>query len=308
MEVVEGLVPDEERRASLYRGTIHQLPVYPAAQAFRDHAWDLVTQAFSGYDPHEAQDQMSREDFVAILAVLKPAFVHDARSKVLLGDLLEEAGCDRSSTYFDLPKLRVVTHSGYLTSGLGYAYLAHRDVWYAAPPCQNNWWMPLTPVERESTLAYHPQFWEVPVPNGSDRFDPYLWNATGRAEAAKHIDKDTRNHPHATPDLDLDADLRLLPAPAQSLVFSAAQLHSTVPNTSGRTRFSVDFRSVALSDLVERRGPLLVDTHSTGTTLRDFVRADDLSPVPDDVIAMYDVGSAHEGALVFDASAAAAST
>ena len=293
---------DDTRRAALFAGEVRQLPAGPAAQAFRDHAWTLVVDAFSGMDPHVAQDAMPVEDFVAVLAVLKPAFVHDARSKVLLGDLLEEAGCDRSQTYFDLPKLRVVTHSGYLTSGLGYAYLAHRDVWYAAPPCQVNWWMPLTPVQRESTLAFHPQFWERPVPNGSERFDPYVWNATGRANAAAHVTSDTRGHPHAADGIDLADDVRLLPAPGESLVFSAAQLHSTVPNTSGRTRFSVDFRTVALSDLRARAGARLVDTATTGTTLRDYLRADDFSPVPADLVEAYDTGSDHRGVLVYEGS------
>ena len=38
-----------------------------------------------------------------------------------------------------------------------------------------------------------------------------------------------------------------------TIVFSAAQLHSTVPNTTDRTRFSIDFRTVNLDDLRERR-------------------------------------------------------
>ena len=95
----------------------------------------------------------------------------------------------------------------------------------------------------------------------------------------------------------------MLPAPGELLAFSAAQLHSTVPNTSGRTRFSVDFRTVAHADLVAHAGARLVDTNSTGTTLRDFLRCDDLSHVPEQIVAEYDRGSSHEGALVFSSGA-----
>lgn len=294
---------DDDRRADLFAGTVHHLPAGPAATRFRDHCWSLVVEAFGDVEPHQAQDVMPVEDFVAVLAVLKPAFVHDPQSKRLLAALLEETGCDPAATYFDLPKLRVVSHSGYLTSGLGYAYLAHRDVWYAAPSCQVNWWSPLTEIQRESSLAFHPEFWERPVPNGSERFDPYIWNATGRADAATYITNDTRNHPHVTADLGAVQDVRVIPAPGELLAFSAAQLHSTVPNTSGRTRFSVDFRTVAHADLVARTGARLVDTGSTGTTLRDFLRCDDLRPVPEDIVTEYDRGSSHEGALVFGAGA-----
>jgi hypothetical protein len=87
------------------------------------------------------------------------------------------------------------------------------------------------------------------------------------------------------------------------LIFSAAQLHSTVPNTSGRTRFSIDFRTVSLMDLETGRGAPNIDNRSTGTTLRDFLRASDFTPVPEEVIARFDVGSKHEGALVYEPTA-----
>jgi hypothetical protein len=82
---------------------------------------------------------------------------------------------------------------------------------------------------------------------------------------------------------------------ASSILFSAAQLHSTAPNTSGRTRFSLDFRTVNLDDLVGRVGAPNIDNSSTGTTARDFLRASDFERLPDEVVALYDHGSTHEG-------------
>ena len=41
-----------------------------------------------------------------------------------------------------------------------------------------------------------------------------------------------------------DQELVILPAPGEVLLFSGAQLHASIPNTSGRARFSVDFRTV----------------------------------------------------------------
>ncbi len=75
--------------------------------------------------------------------------------------------------------------------------------------------------------------------------------------------------------------------PGGTIVFSAAQLHSTVPNTTDRTRFSIDFRTVNLDDLAEGIGAPNIDSECTGTTLRDFVRASDLEPLPDDLIASH---------------------
>ena len=73
------------------------------------------------------------------------------------------------------------------------------------------------------------------------------------------------------------------------LIFSAAQLHSTVPNTTDRTRYSIDFRTVNLDDLLEDRAAPNVDSACTGTNLGDFMRASDLEPLAEDVIERYRV-------------------
>ena len=82
--------------------------------------------------------------------------------------------------------------------------------------------------------------------------------------------------------------MRVVTPPGGTLVFSAAQLHSTVPNTTSRTRFSIDFRTVNLDDLAEGVGAPNIDSECTGTTLRDFLRASDLEPLPEDVMAAYE--------------------
>ncbi len=71
-------------------------------------------------------------------------------------------------------------------------------------------------------------------------------------------------------------------------MFSAAQLHSTVPNTSGRTRFSVDFRTVHLDDVTAGTGAPNVDSACTGTTMGDYLRATDLTDIAGDLIERYE--------------------
>ena len=70
--------------------------------------------------------------------------------------------------------------------------------------------------------------------------------------------------------------------------FSAAQMHSTVPNTSGLTRYSIDFRTVHLDDAWGRIGAPNIDSACTGTTMRDYLRGADLSHMPETVVALYD--------------------
>ena len=296
----DSTMTDDERRRQIYEGTLFTYAPRQNSTALTEHAWQMITDAFGGVDPRQAQDRLSVEKFVEAIAPLKTAFTHSERSKELIRDTLAELGCDTSATYFDVPRLRIVSHSGYLTSGAGYAFNPHRDIWYAAPPSQHNWWLPIQSIGTASAMAFHPQWWDKPVPNSSDGFDPYRWNATARRDAAKYVKSDSRPHPEPTEPIELEPDIRFVGEPGSVLVFSAAHLHSTVPNTSGRTRFSIDFRTTHIDDLVNRLGAPNVDTAATGTTLRDFRRVDDLAPLPDDIVAIYDHGSTHEGELVFD--------
>ena len=55
------------------------------------------------------------------------------------------------------------------------------------------------------------------------------------------------------------------------LLFSAAHLHRTCAHSSGRTRYSVDFRVVHLGEHAAGMGAPDVDNRSTGSALVDYV-------------------------------------
>ena len=76
---------------------------------------------------------MPVEKYVEICTPLKPGFIHHPKTKGLIRDIMEEFRCDLEKTYIDVPRLRMVTSDGYLTSGVGYAHHPHRDTWYSAP-------------------------------------------------------------------------------------------------------------------------------------------------------------------------------
>lgn len=302
---VESTESDEARREKLFGGALFFYGPRESSKALCEFAWELIQEAFSPFDPRDAQHHLPVEDFVKVISPLKTTFTHHPRAKQLLRGVLEELGCEPAQTYFDVPKLRVVSSDGYLTAGVGYAYKHHRDTWYACPPAQINWWMPITEITAQCALALHPNFFDRAVPNDSGRFDAYQWNADGRKNAAMYIGEDPRPHPKLTEPRDLDWQM-VVGKPGSLLLFSAQHLHATVPNTSGRTRFSIDFRTVNRDDIERRRGAKLVDSLATGTTLRDFLRATDHQRFPEDIVAAYDTGSetgSERGVLIFDPAA-----
>ena len=142
-------------------------------------------------------------------------------------------------------------------------------------------------------MAFHPRYFDEAIKNSSSGYDYDEWNRTGRQQAAKQIKKETRKQPQAEEELELEPDLRIVTQVGGFYVFSAAQLHSTVPNTTDKTRFRIDFPTVNVDDLWEGRSARNVDAECTGTTLGDFVRATDLEPLPSELIERYRAGSAH---------------
>src|SRR5262249_30892222 len=153
------------------------------------------------------------------------------------------------------------------------------------------WWMPVDDIEPDNAMAFHLRYGARPVQNGSADYNHAEWNRQSRHSAAQHIKTDTRKQPRPEETVELDPQVRLICPAGGIIAFSGAHLHSTVPNTSGRTRFSVDFRTVHLDDALEGPMALNVDSACSGTTMGDYLRAVDLAHLPPALIARYEPGN-----------------
>jgi hypothetical protein len=186
--------------------------------------------------------------------------------------------------------MRTSTSDNYLTTGIAYAFHPHRDTWYSAPQCQLNWWIPIFDLESDRAMAFHPKYWDHPVKNSSRTYNYEEWNRTSRFSAASQINQDTRVQPKPQEPMELDPQLRVIAPVGGVLIFSAAQMHSSVPNTTGKTRFSIDFRTVEIDDARDFRGAPNIDSECTGTTMNDYLRGSDLSHVPAALVEAYNPG------------------
>ena len=124
--------------------------------------------------------------------------------------------------------------------------------------------------------------------NSSRVYNYAEWNATSRKIAASQIGTDTRVQPKPEEEVELDPQIRPLCEPGGIILFSGAQLHSSVPNTSDRTRFSIDLRTVHVDDVASGLGAPNIDSDCTGTTMGDYLRCSDLAHLPDTLITEYD--------------------
>ena len=278
---------DEVRRGNLYAGDIYVYSPTDEGKALCDFAREECTNAFQPFHPPAAHRELSVDQYNEVLKGLKPGFIHHPRCKELLPALLKRLGCSSEETYFDVPRLRTACPSQYLSSGLAYAFKPHRDSWYSTPMCQLNWWLPVYEITSDNCMAFHPHYWDRPVRNSSAGFNYQQWNQVGRKQAHNQGRKDTRIQSEALEEVQLDPQIRIVCEPGSVIVFSAAHLHSTVPNSTDRTRISIDFRTVNLNDLRNNGGAPNYDGESTGTTTCDYLRCSDRAHLPDEIVQRY---------------------
>jgi hypothetical protein len=292
---------DDTRRQGLFEGQLFVYSPRPSTLAFIRHARRLIEEAFVPLDPETAQFQMSVEQYAEILGKLKPAFIHHPDSKQHIQAILTEMGADLSKTYFDVPKMRSSTSDNFLTTGIAYAWHPHRDTWYSAPPCQVNWWIPIYDFQSDNAMAFHPKYWNRYVKNDSSSHNYYEWNKQHRGgHVSQFLKSDPRPLSRPTEPIEMDPQIRLIVPAGGMVLFSAAQMHSSVPNTSGKTRFSIDFRVVNIEDASLRRGAPRVDEACTGTTMRDYLRGTDfVSRIPEEIVMLYDDNTTAKGDLIY---------
>jgi Phytanoyl-CoA dioxygenase (PhyH) len=297
--VIDPEVPNDELRRTLYAGHLVILTRLQALRDFVEYTREELTELFRPYDPEQVHEHIEPAEMAKLLSVWKPRYIHSEESRKLVRAVIAEAGFTPEDTHYDLPKPRTSFPLGHLNSGVAFAFPWHRDTWYSAPAQQINWWLPIFPVRDDNAMKFDPAGFDQAVPNTSDGFDYYQNNAS-RLTTATGVTREVQSRPGAI-DHQPDRDLVILPAPGEVLLFSGNQLHASTPNTSGRSRFSVDFRIVSVPDLLAGRGAPLVDVYCTGTAIRDFVNVADESSFEEDTVVRLFGAPPPDAMLVFGA-------
>jgi hypothetical protein len=264
------LAADEQGlRSRLYSGDLLLFTNVPSVWDLVQHSRLLLNELFAPHDPEDAHLHYTPAELAEMLAKWKPAFIHNERSKELVKAVIREVGFSPTDTHYDLPKPRTAFPVGHLTTGIAFAFPWHRDTWYAAPAQQINWWLPVYDVRPDNAFMFDLEKFANPVANTSAGFDYYEINKA-RLTTAKQVGRETQSRPEA-PTHNAANPFIAVGRPGSVLLFSGSQLHATIPNTSGRSRYSIDFRTVDHRDVVSGEGARLVDVECTGTALRDFV-------------------------------------
>lgn len=271
---------DDQRRQKIFEGCIFLYSSPSTSMKLVAWATEVIDRGFATHrDRRRAHLELSVKEFVDIVGPMKSTFTNHPKTKQLCQELVASMGCDPERTYFDLPRLRVAPPGDYLTSGVSYAYKAHRDTWYAHPRQLVNYWVPLFDAEDGHVMPMYLDYFRKPVRNASDGWDYDEWVKNSRYAAAQNIGGEKRQHPVPHDDLSHAGEVRFMQNGGDIMMFSTCQLHGSPVNVSDLIRYSFDLRTVHLDDLREGRGPENVDARATGSTLKDFLRVSDLAPL-----------------------------
>ena len=244
---VDGGLTDAARAALVFEGALVVHRVSPASRALLGFAAAVVREHF-GEEPELAHECMDRAAFLATAAAAQAAFERSRHASDLWRQALAAAGIDARTTLWDKRALRVLPSGDGHGGGRLASTHVHRDTWGSNIHEQVNWWMTLYPLAHGRTIAFYPQYWSRPLANSSAdwRFEDYL-----AARCAAKGDGVRPDYPAAPEPLEPVAPASAVPVviePGELLCFSGAHLHVGVPNRTGRTRFSLETRTVARSD------------------------------------------------------------
>ena len=236
-------------------------------------ARDFARKAFGTRHPVHAHELHPRRKFFAVADAVQEEFRNDLQVRQLAARTVEAYGLDPEGLYFDTVELRiappVATHGGGTRSHVG----VHRDLWGVAIAQQTNWWAPVWPVARRRTFAFYPEHWTRPIRNNTAEWSVKAYRQA-RAQAPPGTAPDYPSAPLAleAPACDpVPAVLR----PGETLCFSSAHLHASVPNGTALTRFSLEWRSVREADIRADRGAPNIDCRTPSPVYRLFSRATD---------------------------------
>jgi hypothetical protein len=265
-----------EFRNALYAGTIFQLPPTVASRDMVNRALALLEEELGRDGPiREAQFRLGDGEFFERIGRLRKKLYTEPPFHEVARDLLRELGFDPARNAFDPIRLRVVTHRGFENPKASPIYYAHRDTWYAHSQAEITWWVPLHDVTEEETFVFYPDYFRTPVSNNSECFDHDEWTRHGASLRIgwQNPDHGSRHlYPGQTGRFDPGTVLSFAARAGEIVLFAGAHFHQTRNNTTGRTRFSIDFRTVDLEDHNSGLGAPNVDNRSRGSAVRDYVQ------------------------------------
>ena len=242
--------PPEALSDAVFAGRLVVFAGLAPVAAIGARARRLVETAFGPGDPEEAEARLPATVFRKTVAEARRRVRADPEIDRHWRSLMRHMGYADGDLHRDRVRLRVVPSRPEAAGRFVRPLAAHRDSWGSGFACQINWWMPLHPLAPTRTMVLWPALFDAPVANTAADWD-YDTLLSGRVSGYPLLPVATAM-PEAAP-------LPIILGPGALLAFSAAHLHASLTDGSGRSRLSLDTRTVWAPDVAAGRGAPDVD-------------------------------------------------
>lgn len=269
-------MPSDSRttRDRIFAGAVYLKSAGPASLAFVDSVLQLMRDRLGTDDIRAAHNAWSADELFARLGSLRRTIYQEKEFHSHVRAVVAECGFDTERVAFDPARLRVVQPGGHRNPLAAPVYYPHRDTWYAHPQCMIVGWLPLHDLAPEETFELYPDCLCRPVFNDSEIFDYNDWIKDGPSLKIGWQERNsgvTARYPRALDTTVPERVERFSCHAGDTLVFSGAHYHRTLPHDLPQTRYSLDFRIVDRDDIAAGRGAPNADNRSRGSTLKDYV-------------------------------------
>lgn len=254
-------------REEIYAGAIFKYAPTPASLETVVYIKEALAKAID-LPLESVHERLTEKEFSDKMRQLRLMIVEDKACMEHVRNLMSDFGFAAGENAFDFLRLRSVLHNGHLNPALERAYSLHRDTWYANPQCQINWWIALHDVPEERAFSFYPSYFRKKIENTSGQFDYNDWISKVGWQSTRS--PQAFDYPRALQRPEGGRETFFCRA-GEIILFSAAHLHQTNPNTTGLSRFSIDFRTVHMEDHRNNKGALNIDNGSIPDALRDYV-------------------------------------
>ncbi|MFT5429684.1 MAG: myxalamid-type nonribosomal peptide synthetase MxaA [Myxococcota bacterium] len=273
--MIEPWPTEDAARRAVYAGRVLKRGANDGSKRLIALANELLRDSFDDVGPaRDAQQTMDPIVFFKRMGQIRKVLYLEPQFHRAMLDAIAAAGFSPEAYACDPTRLRIVAHNGHTNPRAAPVYYGHRDTWYGHSQSLMTWWIPLDDLPAAETFVFYPERFTVPVPNDSERFDYDEWVSKGWGLKIGWQDRDDglkADYPGPIGDIDAGPALGFNCLAGDNLLFSGAQYHQTLPQTSGRTRFSIDFRLVHLGAVIlidtlqavveERPNDIAIDDH-----------------------------------------------
>ena len=263
----------EETRKRLFDGEIFLARGNSASLALVDAVTEELHREL-GAEFRLVHEQYSETELFERVGKLRKKIYTTSQFHFAVNRVIESLGFDLQQETYDPARIRVVSHLGHQNPAAAPIYHGHRDTWYANGESMITWWIPIHDVTPQETFEFFPEFFQQPVKNNSEVFSFQSWTSKGQDNRIGWQNKET-SRVEVYPSLQQTVEgtrIGVAASRGDILLFSGQHLHQTVENCTGKTRFSIDFRTINSNDFASGAGPGNVDNRSQGASFKQFIK------------------------------------